>query len=136
MLTDDRNRLSGNDVVSWRPIVLPVGRIEVFFDDPLTARQSVTPAHARIMADGPSSLRYETRPTNQSPAKRRTALVAYIRRHHHPNLAFQVLYKSESIVCTTGGCDAHSAVTNKTMYSLPLDLRASLALQLQPEVAQ
>lgn len=51
MLPDHRDWLRGSDVVAGTPIVIPRGSLEVFLDDLLPPRQSVTPAHQRIISD-------------------------------------------------------------------------------------
>src|SRR4029077_12061915 len=45
MLPDYRDGLSWGDVVAWRPVVLPLGSAEVFFDDLLPSREFVPTAH-------------------------------------------------------------------------------------------
>jgi len=45
MLADHRDGLGRGDVEAWRPVVLPLGSVEVFFDDLLPSRKSVTSAH-------------------------------------------------------------------------------------------
>ena len=46
MLADHRDRLGRGDVVPRRPVVIPMGSIEVFLDKLLPPRQSVSSAHA------------------------------------------------------------------------------------------
>jgi hypothetical protein len=45
MLTDDRDGLRRGNVVARIPVVVPTSSVEVFLDDLLPARQSVTSAH-------------------------------------------------------------------------------------------
>ena len=51
MLADNRNGLGRGDVVARSPIVLPSGSVEVFLDDLLPPRESVSSAHGKIMAE-------------------------------------------------------------------------------------
>ena len=51
MLTNDRNRLGGRDVVARVPIIVPRGAVEIFLNNLFSTRKSVTPAHWEIMAD-------------------------------------------------------------------------------------
>ena len=45
MLPHDRNGLCRGDVEAWRPIVLPIGSVEVLLDDLLPPRESIATAH-------------------------------------------------------------------------------------------
>jgi hypothetical protein len=45
MLTNDGDRLGRRDVVSWIPVVLPLGSVKVLLDNLFSTRQSVAPAH-------------------------------------------------------------------------------------------
>jgi hypothetical protein len=45
ILADDRDGLGQGDVEAWRPVLLPIGSLEVFLDDLLSPRQSVATAH-------------------------------------------------------------------------------------------
>jgi hypothetical protein len=51
VMANDRDWLGGSNVVSRRPVIVPCRAVEVFLDDLLSPRQSVTPAHWKIMAD-------------------------------------------------------------------------------------
>ena len=51
MLADDRNRLGRSHVVSRAPVFLTRDAVEVLFDDLLAPGESVTSAHAEIIAD-------------------------------------------------------------------------------------
>ncbi len=51
MLADDRDGLRGGDVIAWHPVIVVGKNVEVFGDDLLTARESVTAAHRVIMPD-------------------------------------------------------------------------------------
>src|SRR3954447_14590219 len=46
VLANDRHGLGRSDIVSRRPILDIRSRVKVFFDDLLSSRKSVTPAHA------------------------------------------------------------------------------------------
>src|SRR5215469_7047365 len=50
-LADHWDRLGGSDVVARRPLFIPRHAVEILFDQLLSPRQSVTPAHSEIMAD-------------------------------------------------------------------------------------
>ena len=51
MLADDGDRLGRGDVETGTPIFFARNGIEVFFENLLSPRQSVAPAHRKIMAD-------------------------------------------------------------------------------------
>jgi len=53
--------LGWSDVISRRPVVLPIGSIEVFLDDLLPARKSVASAHTGIMTDTPNRLAFPSK---------------------------------------------------------------------------
>jgi hypothetical protein len=49
MLADHWDKLGRRNVVPWRPVVLPIGSVEVFLDDLLPPRQPVSTAHGRSL---------------------------------------------------------------------------------------
>jgi hypothetical protein len=51
MLSDHRNGLSRGDVVVRSPLFFAGNGVEILFDNLLSPRQSVAPAHEEIMAD-------------------------------------------------------------------------------------
>ena len=53
VLPDDGNRLSRRDVVSGTPVLFARDTVEVLLNDLLSSRQSITPAHQKIMSDSP-----------------------------------------------------------------------------------
>ena len=56
MLPYHRDGLGRGDVISWRPVVLPLGAVEVFLDDLLPPRESVAPHMKEIMAEFRASI--------------------------------------------------------------------------------
>jgi hypothetical protein len=50
MLANHRSELSGGDVISRRPVLLPIGSLEVFLDDLLSSGQSVASAHGKELS--------------------------------------------------------------------------------------
>ncbi len=65
MLADDRDWLGRRDVVARRPVVLPIGSLEVFLDDLLPPRESVATAHGKIMADHRCASRFTNDATQE-----------------------------------------------------------------------
>ena len=78
ILANYRNRLGGSEVVARNPIVLPDGGIEIFFDQLLSTRKSVAPAHWEIMADEADALLVLLR--NQKGQRAMVYCAAYVRR--------------------------------------------------------
>ncbi len=51
ILADDRDGLGGSNIVARTPILFPRDGSEVLFNDLLSPRKSIAPAHKMIMAD-------------------------------------------------------------------------------------
>ena len=51
VLADHRNSLRGGDIVAGSPVLIPRWALEMFLDDLLPSRQSITSAHKRIISD-------------------------------------------------------------------------------------
>jgi hypothetical protein len=51
VLADDRDRLSGSNIVTRSPVFLSRDNIEVLFENLFSPRQTIAPAHNEIMAD-------------------------------------------------------------------------------------